>query len=73
MDQPKKPINNQIGIMCDNYKVKKFKSELDKAGFTYDVVPSGPITLIKVNGDPSKQPKINAICINVEAYFNRKN
>lgn len=68
-----KKVNNKIGIMCDNYKVKKFQNELNKAGFTYEVIPSGPITLIKVDGTPDKQQKINAICVKVEAHFNRSN
>jgi hypothetical protein len=64
MAEPK----NKIGIVCDNYKVKKFHAELDKAGFTYESFPNGKLfTLIKVNGDPSKQPKVHAICLNVEA------
>lgn len=64
---------NKIGIMCDNHKLEKFKKELDKAGFTYEATKMGAITLIKVDGTPEQQPKVHAICINVEAYFNRKN
>jgi hypothetical protein len=73
MNQQQKPTSNKIGIMADNYKVNRFKKELKKAGFTFTTEQTGPITLIKVDGDPSKQPKINAICIKVEAYFNRSN
>lgn len=64
---------NKIGIMCDNFKLNMFKKELTKEGFTFETVPSGPITVIKVDGTPDKQKAIAKICKKVELHFQRGN
>lgn len=70
MDRPKK---GKIGIMCDTYKLKRYKRILEKFGFTdYDVTDGGSFKVISINTDMSKQPKINKVCKIVEGYFKAK-
>lgn len=56
------------GIVCDNYKLEKFKRLLNEAGFTdFEVVPFRKNeSTIKVKCSESDYPKIAAICKKVE-------
>ncbi len=64
------------GIVCDNYKVNKFKTELAKAGFTeFTEAPfqKEKTTIIQVTHDNSKLNELEKLCKNVELYFKRRN
>lgn len=64
----------KIGIVCDNYKVEKFKKELEKKGFNdLEVIPSGAVTVIKIKTSKENQNKVAAICQLVEAHFKQSN
>lgn len=62
-----------IGIVCDNFKLERFKKELAKNNF--DNLEISPLTkdttVIKVVTPASSQPKIHAICVKVENHFKR--
>jgi len=64
-----------IGIVCDNHKVEKFKKELTLNGFTdHYVVPfTGPTSTIKVRIQGNQVNDIRKICEYVELYFKRSN
>lgn len=60
------------GIVCDNYKIEKFKEELIAKGFTdFEVIgnPAGKISTIKVTCYYFDLPDIAKICQGVEEYF----
>lgn len=63
--------NKTAGIVCDNYKLEKFKSELTAGGFTdFKVGPyKNTLTLITVPCTESEQSDIGKICVDVEAHF----
>ena len=65
----------KVGIVCDNYKLEKFKSYLNKEGFTdFEYKPfTNGTTAIFVNVEDDKVKKIHALCSNVEANFKRRN
>jgi len=71
--------NKKMAIVCDDYKLNKFKKELKEAGFknvTIQPNTKGKLTgttTIQVKTDESNLQKVHAICINVEAYFKRQN
>lgn len=59
--------NKKIGIVADNYKLNKFKEELDKRGIVYKTAPltadSTAITFVSTK-------EIGAqICYTVETFF----
>lgn len=66
---------HKIGIVCNNYKVEKFKKELAKKDFKdIECVEYGKtLTLIKVITPEENNPKVAAICQLVEAHFHRSN
>jgi len=73
-------INNMensatIGILADNFKLNKFKKELDKANFTdykiADFTANTSIINIDMNADRIKELK--KLCEKVEFYFKRGN
>ena len=59
------------GIVCDNYKTEKFKTELINNGFKdFEVVPfKGDTSTIKVKFEPNDISKIAKICKDVELHF----
>jgi hypothetical protein len=65
----------KAGIVCDNYKVDKFKEELTAKGYTdFDVKPYAPgTTLIRVNVSDHEVKEIAKICKEIELYFKRSN
>lgn len=65
----------KVGIVADNYKVEKFKSELTKEGFTdFTTYPfTHATTAIKVNVDENKVKDVQRICQRIELHFKRSN
>lgn len=65
----------KTGIVCDDYKLTKFKEELEKAGFTnLEIKPfTKNTTAIFVQIEESQQNKLTALCVTVESYFKRRN
>lgn len=66
----------KAGIVCDLYKFEKFKEELTKGGFKFEVAPGKIVTcnLIKVEyKTEAEKAKIHAICVTVENHFKRRN
>lgn len=67
--------NKKIAIVCDNYKVDKFKAELKKAGYTN--VKTYPFTelttTIKIKTDEKNIQNLHALCIKIQADFHRSN
>lgn len=64
----------KIGIVADNYKLERFKKELTKAGFEYQVTPfRGETSTILVNTDDDKVGDVKKICQTVEFQFKRAN
>lgn len=63
----------KAGIAADNYKIEKFKEELNKAGFTdYEVKPlTKAVQVIYVNTSEDKLKKLKKLCEDVEAHFNK--
>ncbi len=58
------------GIVCDNYKLKKYEYELKKQGFTFSVVPfTKNESTIKVVTDSDSLVDIKKICEDLEKYF----
>lgn len=40
----------KIGIACDDYKLEKFKRELDSNGYEFDVLPFGKcVSVIQIH------------------------
>jgi hypothetical protein len=65
-------MEKKVGITCDNYKVEKFKAELEKAGFNdFNVVPDKNIglTAIIVKCDEKDFFTIGVLCQDVEEHF----
>ena len=66
-------MEKKVGIVCDNYKVTKFKEELDSKGFTYTVIPSAKLiedtSSIIIQTEEENIPKIKTICEEVELHF----
>ena len=60
-----------VGILCDNYKVEKFKQELIDNGFmNYFIMPSTKtLSHIQVKCLVEDYHKIAKICQSVESYF----
>lgn len=70
--------SKKIGIICDTFKVNKFKKELDDNKFEYETKPhAGNLTIISVCTTEeffnATQKKVHAICLKVEAHFKRSN
>lgn len=67
------------GIVCDNYKVEKFKRELTKAGFTDFVIienKKGALvktSVIQVNIEKSDLKRMKKLCQKVEMHFKLSN
>ena len=63
----------KVGIVCDNYKVNKFKEELILKGFTdFEVIPlPKDCSNIVVNVAVELISEISKICQTVELYFKR--
>ncbi len=68
----------KAGIVCDNYKVSKFKEELDAKGYTdYKVQENkGPLqgtTTIQVKVPEDKLGEVKMLREYVEWYFKNRN
>lgn len=64
----------QFGIVCDNYKLNKFKKELSNGGFQYMTEPfKGETTTIIVISTGAQLMKIKKICEKVEFHFKHSN
>ncbi len=65
----------KVGIVCDNYKLNKFKKDLTSKGFTdFDTKPfQNETTAIFVHVDDNKVHEIHKICQLVELHFKRGN
>jgi len=65
----------KCGIVADNYKLEKFKSELNKHGFNdYSITPFiDKTSTIMVNAEDDKVVEIKKICHRVELHFKRSN
>ena len=69
----------EIGIVADNYKVNKFKKELEANGFKdYDIHPfTNQTQTIKVHvaDDDFREAvkKIKKLCMRVELHFKHSN
>lgn len=64
----------KIGIVADNYKLERFKKDLTKGGFTYEISPFKETTsTIIVNTDENKISDVKKICELVELHFKREN
>ncbi len=63
--------NKIAGIVCDNFKIEKFKAELIEKGFNdFEVVPFTENTsTIKVKTESDKFSTIKKICEEVELHF----
>jgi hypothetical protein len=63
------------GIVCDNYKIDKFKKELNKQGFKdFEIVPFvGESSTIRVKYKPEQLQKLHALCSIVENHFKNSN
>jgi hypothetical protein len=65
-------------LVCDNYKVEKFKSELAKAGFQIEIYPfnNGPLaktTNIKAFFDPKRLKELKNLIHKIEISFKQSN
>lgn len=62
---------NKIGIICNIYKLSKYKEALEKNGFKdYSVHNYGNLLMIiKINTSIENQSKISLICNKLEHYF----
>ena len=65
----------KVGIVCDNYKLDRFKKELTKAGFTdFDTAAfTENTTTIQVRTPEDKISDVYKICQKVELHFKRSN
>jgi hypothetical protein len=67
----------KVGIVCDNYKLAKFKKDLTDKGFTdFEVIPCSVVdntTLITVNVNKNKVDEVHKICKLVELHYKRGN
>jgi len=63
------------GIICNNYKVERFKELLNDAGFTnYETSPQGKdLTVFKVHITQDKLGDVQAICERIEGSFQSGN
>lgn len=64
----------KAGIVCDDWKLKKFEEELIEAGFVnYELFPfTNGTTTIQVNTTTDNFGHIKKICEDVEAHFRHK-
>lgn len=60
----------KIGIVCDDYKLSKFKKELTMAGFQFKTFPFiHGTTTIKVECEANKAMEVKKICEEIEAFY----
>lgn len=68
----------KVGIVCDNYKVSKFREELSAKGFSevnekqFGHADS-KTTLLSITTEEAKVPTVHTICRAVEDHFKRGN
>lgn len=63
-----------VDITADNYKLEKFKKELELKGFTdYQIHTLSPLlnkcSIIQVKCEDNDIPTIHKVCLEVEGYF----
>jgi len=64
----------KVAIVCDNYKLERFKKELDREGYKYELFPFvEETTSIKIECKDDQVSKVHAICIKIESHFKRSN
>ncbi len=57
----------KISIVCDDYKLNKFKRALKKGGFKYKTKPFfSDATCISVNTEPARLKELEKLCRTVE-------
>jgi len=60
----------RVGIVCDDYKVRKFKRKLETKGFEFETKPYRPgLTLIVIDTTMDKVSVIAAVCRLCEIEF----
>ena len=64
----------KVGIVVDNYKLKKFQAALTKAGFVYDTKDFTPgTTAIFLNVFDNELDEIKKICATLQINFHQSN
>lgn len=65
----------KIGIVADNFKLDKFKKELNIYGFTdFNIYPfTDDTSTIQVNTEDNRLIELRNICIGVNMYFTMAN
>lgn len=64
----------KVGIVCDNYKLTKYKNELTKKGFEFITAPfTHNTTTIQVNTTEDKVGEIKKLCEKLEFEFKNSN
>lgn len=63
-----------IGIAADNYKLNKFKKELTKKEFSFEIIPFiDDTSTIKIQIEDDQVDEIRKLCQLVELHFKRSN
>lgn len=58
------------GIVCDNYKLSKYKTTLKENEFTFSVFPfTKQTTTIKITCDSERIGEVQKICEDLEKHF----
>jgi hypothetical protein len=67
--------NKKVSIICDSYKLDKFKEQLTKSEFEFDVKNGikKDTSIISIKCEESDYPAIKNICTHVEYFFKRSN
>ena len=68
-------MKKTVGIVVDDYKVDKFKTELTKAGFLDFTITAfrSDCSTIKLSVDAKDVNKVGNICSLVEMHFKQSN
>ncbi len=69
--KPEEKKDFVAGIVCDNYKVERYKEEIEKAEYTFTVKPSfiNNTSQIMVTCKPEDVKKIGKLCQRLEIIF----
>lgn len=62
MEKPTR--NKKIGIICDDYKVPRFKKELKARGYEFSIKagPTYDTKMVKVKAAESEIPELDHLC-----------
>ena len=64
----------KIGIVCDNYKLKKFKKALRKKGWVVRTMPfTAQETTIFIIVEEDQVEEVGKVCMELELGFKRSN